>query len=316
MYKFRGKEKFLILKALRSSTILKICRRYKINRSTLWRWKRQYDGTVESLEPKFSRKGIHHPAEQTDEEKKHIHDLLRRNPTIGLNELYGKLWRDYDYRRNPVTLYRYLRRCETIEVKRKTPYEPKPYDTPLTLGEKWQMDVKHVPRECWTGSGEWEKHYQYTMIDEASRKRFIYAFRQCNQETTVEFVFLAFKFFGYRPKIIQTDNGTEFTFLNGKTKDGRIHLFDRLCRHFCIVHQLIRPRTPRHNGKVERSHRNDNERFYRYLRYYSFDDLRKQMAAYLKRSNDIPTCVLRSRENPRQWLSPNEKERELKLVKD
>lgn len=30
-------------------------------------------------------------------------------------------------------------------------------------------------------------------------------------------------------------------------------------------HQLIRPRTPRHNGKVEGSHRNDNERFYKYL---------------------------------------------------
>ena len=312
MYKFRGKEKYLILKALRSSTIFSICRRYKINRTTLWRWERQFDGTVESLEPKFSRKGIHHPAEQTDEEKKHIHDLLRRNPTIGLNELYGKLWRDYGYRRNPVTLYRYLRRSEVIAAKRRKPYKPKRYDTPIVLGEKWQMDVKYVPRECWTGSDEWEQHYQYTMIDETTRKRFIFAYREKNQETTVDFTLRAFQFFGYRPKIIQTDNGIEFRFLD-KLKDGRIHLLDKLCRHFHIEHKLIRPRTPRHNGKVERSHRADNERFYRYLRYYSFADLQKQMAAYLKRSNDIPSCVLRSRENPRQWLSPNEKERELKL---
>ena len=65
------------------------------------------------------------------------------------------------------------------------------------------------------------------------------------------------------------------------------------------------------NGKVERSHRNDNERFYKYLHYYSFDDLQAQMKVYLKRSNDIPTSVLRSKENKRRWLSPNEKEAEL-----
>ena len=110
--------------------------------------------------------------------------------------------------------------------------------------------------------------------------------------------------------MIQTDNGTEFTFLK-ETKDDRIHKFDWLCMRLGINHKLIRPRTPRHNGKVERSHRNDNERFYKYLHYYSFDDLQAQMKIYLKRSNDIPTSVLRSKENKRRWLSPNEKEAEL-----
>ena len=85
----------------------------------------------------------------------------------------------------------------------------------------------------------------------------------------------------------------------------------KLCRHFGIEHKLTRPRTPRHNGKVERSHRNDNERFYKFLRFYSFDDLQKQMAVYLARSNDIPTSVLRSANDKRRWLSPDEKEAEL-----
>ena len=92
MYKFTAKEKMNALKALRSSNCLTICRRYKVSRVTLWRWKRQYDGNLESLEPKFSRKNIHHPNEQTDEEKKNIQNLVRRNPDIGLNELYGKLY--------------------------------------------------------------------------------------------------------------------------------------------------------------------------------------------------------------------------------
>lgn len=314
MYKFTAREKMYALKALQNSSVLTVCRRYKINRSTLWRWCKQYDGTIQSLIPKFSRKGIIMPNAQTQEEKQAIQNLIRRNPGIGLNELYGRLCRDYGYKRNPVTLYRYLHRNNFYETKRKMPYKPKPYDTPLMLGEKWQLDVKYVPKSCYTGNSLNEQYFQYTMIDEASRKRFIYAYKEQIQNSTIDFVLRAFKFFGYRPKTIQTDNGWEFTFLGGRTKDGRVHKLDELCKFFGIRHQLIRPRTPRHNGKVERSHRNDNERFYRYLHYYSFEDLQKQMAVYLKRSNDIPTSVLRSVNDKRRWLSPNEKEAELKQV--
>lgn len=311
MYKFTAKEKYNALKALRSSTTLIICRRYKVSRVTLWRWKRQYDGTLESLEPKFSRKNIHHPNEQTEIEKTNIRNLVRRNPEIGLNELYGKLYRDYGYRRNPVTLYRFLRKNDMTKSKSRQAYKPKPYITPENIGEKWQLDVKYVPFECYSGNGACERYYQYTVIDEATRKRYIRAYMDQSQEATIDFILRAFKFFGYKPKTIQTDNGQEFTFIRGKTKDGRIHKFDRLCIHFGIEHKLIRPRTPRHNGKVERSHRNDNERFYKWLRYYSFDDLQAQMSVYLRRSNNIPTSVLRSATDKKRWLSPNEKELEL-----
>lgn len=310
MYKFTAKEKLNAMKALRTAPLLTICRRYKVHRSTIWRWIKAYDGTLDSLAPKFSRKGMHHPNEQTDEEKKHIIDLVRRNPNIGLNELYGKLYRDYGYRRNPVTLYRYLRKSELKSSGKRATYKPKPYDTPVTIGEKWQLDVKYVPKECYSGNQANDRFYQYTVIDEASRKRFIRAYKEQCQDSTVDFVLRAFKFFGYKPKMIQTDNGQEFCFLK-TLKDGRTHKFDKLCRFFGIEHKLIRPRTPRHNGKVERSHRNDNERFYKWLRYYSFDDLQSQMTTYLRRSNEIPTSVLRSATDKKRWLSPNEKEREL-----
>lgn len=314
MYKFKAKEKHNAIKALNSSNVKIICRRYKISRTTLWRWRKQFDGTLESLEPKFSRKDILHPNRQTEFEIQSILNLIRRNPDIGLNELYGKLCRNYNYKRNPVTLYRFLKRKNFINAKKRVPYKPKPYITPLSLGEKWQLDVKYVPRACYTGNFVYERYYQYTIIDEASRKRFIRAYKEQSQDSTVDFVLRAFKFFGYKPKIIQTDNGQEFRLLNEKTKDGRIHSFDKLCLYFHIEHKCIRPRTPRHNGKVERSHRNDNERFYRYLQYYSFEDLQLQMSEYLKRSNNIPSCVLRSAANNKRWLSPNEKEFELKNV--
>ena len=80
---------------------------------------------------------------------------------------------------------------------------------------------------------------------------------------------------------------------------------DTLLKEIGIKHHKIRPRTPEYNGKVERSHRNDNERFYSYLKFYSLEDLRKQGAACLKRSNRIPMAVL-------GYLTPKEKREELK----
>ena len=71
---------------------------------------------------------------------------------------------------------------------------------------------------------------------------------------------------------------------------------DSFCNSLNIEHKLIRPRTPRHNGKVERSHRNDSERFYKFLSFYSYDDLKYQMKNYLKRSNNTPMQTL-------EWLT-------------
>lgn len=81
-------------------------------------------------------------------------------------------------------------------------------------------------------------------------------------------------------------------------------LFDAYCKKLGIEHKRIRPRTPRHNGKVERSHRSDQERFYNYLRFYSFDDLKLQMTRYRRRANLIPMQSL-------NWLSPIQKRNQL-----
>lgn len=82
---------------------------------------------------------------------------------------------------------------------------------------------------------------------------------------------------------------------------------DEFCINENIYHHTIRPRTPRHNGKVERSHRNDNERFYNFLKFYSLEDLRYQGKLYLKRSNNIPMAVL-------GFKTPLEKRKKLILV--
>lgn len=122
------------------------------------------------------------------------------------------------------------------------------------------MDVKFVPKNCYKGD-VFKKFYQYTVIDEATRERFIHGYDEHSSFSSFDFLLRAIIYFGYIPECVQTDNGTEFTRLK-ESKSSGVHLFDKLCDELKIDHKLIRPRTPRHNGKVERSHRNDQIRFY------------------------------------------------------
>lgn len=287
--------KFYAVKLYRNGySVSFVCRRYKISKSSLMRWNKKFDGTKESLIDKSHRPKTKHPNAHTDIELKWIRDYTRRNPNISLPELYGKLRTEKGYSRHACSLFRVMRKMGYyVNKEKRTKYVPKHYDTPKQIGIKWQLDVKYVPKDCYSGIDN-QKFYQYTVIDEASRERFIYPYKEQSSYSTVDFIKRAIVYFGYKPKIIQTDNGQEFTYTS---KTDRIHPFDMLCLSLNIEHKLIRPRTPRHNGKVERSHRNDQQRFYNYLSFYSYKDLLIQMKAYLKRSNNIPMQIL-------NWLSP------------
>lgn len=282
-----------------------VIRRYHISKSSLMRWNKKFDGTRDSLIDKSHRPHSQHPNAHTDLELKWIRDCHRRNPHISVCELYGKLRTAKGYSRHPGSLYRVFRRLgySSSSPSTKKPYKLKPYDTPTQLGIKWQMDVKYVPSACYSGSVP-QKFYQYTVIDEASRERFLYPYMEQSGYSSVDFLKRAIHYFGYKPKILQTDNGSEFTNI---TKTERKHTFDITCEKLNIRHQRIRPRTPRHNGKVERSHRNDQERFYNHIAFYSYNDLKAQMKRYLNRSNNIPMQVL-------GWKSPLEKRLELETL--
>lgn len=282
-----------------------VCRRYKCSKASLMRWNKKYNGTKESLNDKSHRPLSPHPNAHTEQELYWIKNYIRRNPNISLCELYGKLRTEKGYSRHACSLFRVVRKLKyNVNKEKHTKYIPKHYETPKDIGIKWQMDVKVVPRYCYTGTIP-DKFYQYTVIDEASRERFIYPYKEQSSYSTIDFVKRAIIYFGYKPQIIQTDNGSEFTHIK---KTDKAHPLDRLLNSLNIQHKLIKPRTPRHNGKVERSHRNDQQRFYSYLKFYSYNDLLIQMKAYLKRSNNIPMQSL-------NWLTPLEVRQKLQQEK-
>lgn len=276
-----------------------VLRKYHISRTSLWRWNKKYDGTLESLMDKSHKPLTKHPNAHTDEEIKWIKDLIKRNPHITLCELWMKLKINKGYKRHIVSLYRLLRRIgfyNQVLISGTSKRTPQKYNTPKELGKKWQIDVKYVPNECKCNSLPDDlRFYQYTCIDEATRERFLYWYTEHTPQNTVDFIKRCIEYYRYKPEEIQTDNGVEFTY--NKSCIDKIHPMDMLCICLNIHHHKIRPRTPRHNGKVERSHRNDNERFYSFMTFYSLEDLREQGKRYLKRSNNIPMQVL-------SYLSP------------
>lgn len=273
-------------------------RKYNKARSTIYFWLSRYNGTIGSLACR-SRRPHSHPNRHTDEELSLLRRMRRRNPDLGLCELWCRL-RDRGYKRSIVSLYRVLKRLGLQPVHAPKPkYIPKPYEQMLYPGQRVQIDVKYAPSACIVGHAKGQRFYQYTAIDEFSRMRYIEAFDELSTYSSSAFIKNAVRFFGFPIECVQTDNGSEFTNRFAPSKRDLPTLFETTVAYLGIRHKLIRPYTPRHNGKVERSHREDQKRFYSKHSFYSFSDFKLQLEAYRYRSNKIPM-------RPLGWRSPSD----------
>ena len=187
-----------------------------------------------------------------------------------------------------------------MAVKLPNPkYVPKPYEQMSYPGQRGQIDVKFVPAACLAGDASGQKFYQYTFIDEYSRFRYLEAFEEHSTFSSALFLRHVVAKFPYAIACIQTDNGSEFTNRLNSSKANRPTLFEKTLSDLGIRHKLIRPYTPRHNGKVERSHRKDNEEFYASHRFYSFDDFKAQLSIRERAYNNFPM-------RPLSWRSPKQ----------
>ena len=87
---------------------------------TIYRWKKRYDGSLESLKDK-SRRPHHHPNEHTDEEIRMIKNYKANNKETGLVTLWVKL-RRAGYTRTIQGLYNVMVKLgiyEKVPSKRK-----------------------------------------------------------------------------------------------------------------------------------------------------------------------------------------------------
>ena len=173
-------------------------------------WQGRWDGSVESLTCQ-SRRPHSHPNQHTEAELKLIRDMRRRNPTLGMVELWHRL-RQRGYTRRPESLFRVMRKLGLFPgEKPKKAYTPKPYEQMTYPGQRVQVDVKVVPRRCITDPEL--RLFQYTAIDEFTRLRFLAAYQEQSTYSSADFLKKLVKWYarrGIQVECVQTDNGFEF----------------------------------------------------------------------------------------------------------
>lgn len=87
-----------------------------------------------------------HPKQHTEAELKLIWSIRRRNPSLGLIELWHRL-RLRGYARRPESLFRVMRKLGMFPQKdKKKDHVSKPYQHMTYPSQRIQVDVKVVPR--------------------------------------------------------------------------------------------------------------------------------------------------------------------------
>lgn len=267
-------------------------RRYRVSRKTVHKWSKVWDGTASSLEDR-SRKPHHSPRKHSEEELRQIRRRLKQCKWTDLTLAYQLLVERDGYQRSYGSFKQQAAKLKGTKKKKKAKRKSKPYQRADYPGQKVQVDVKFVPQEC-VANGQ--KYYQFTAVDECSRWTFREMYDEHSSVSAKDFLLKLIRHAPFPILRIQTDNGTEFTNTLLVTKSTHKTLFEQALLDFGIEYQRIRIATPRHNGKVERQHRIDSERFYRSLRMYNLQDGRNQFAVYQRRSNAIwkPCLGMRS----------------------
>ena len=160
-------------------------RKYNKSRSYIYFWKQRWDGSVASLACQ-SRRPHSHPNQHTEAELKLIRDMRRRNPSLGMIELWHRL-RKRGYTRCPESLFRVMRKMGLFPAEKpKNPYKPKPYEQMTYPGQRVQVDVKVVPRRCIADPEL--RLFQYTAIDEFTRLRFLAAYPEQSTYSSADFL--------------------------------------------------------------------------------------------------------------------------------
>lgn len=170
----------------------------------------------------------------------------------------------------------------------------------MAPGDLVEIDIKYVP-----GLIKGKRYYQYTAIDCATRWRYLEIYENGDNESSLKFLTKLIAVVNFRIRAIKTDNGSCFTnrytgYLKSTDPfNPRLHPLDLECQRLNMIHYLIDPGKPAQNGKVERSHRTDQEMFYDRNKFRTVLGLKKKIRQWNFYYNNLEHCAL-------DGLTPNE----------
>ena len=283
-----------VLPIVRKEIRLKdVARVFPHSQRTLERWVGSYKKRGEAgLGPRSTRPKTN-PAETPIAIKEQVL-ALRKEMALSALKLSWKL-KKQGLKIHPRTIGKFLKQEGLTRKYRTRKIRYKYIKVPLAKGELVEIDVKYVPEIV-----EGKKYYQFTAIDCASRWRYLEIYDEYSNYTAIDFLRRLIGSADFRIRAIKTDNGSYFTNrYTGYSKSAdplnpKIHAFDLECQKQNIIHYLIDPGKPQQNGKVERSHRTDQECFYNHLDFenLSLERLKLKIRLWNNYYNDLEHCGL------------------------
>ncbi|PID52127.1 MAG: hypothetical protein CR972_03830 [Candidatus Moraniibacteriota bacterium] len=279
----------IVNKQIRLCDVVKIC---PYSERSLKRWKALYIKYGEAgLEPKSTQ-----PHTQPNETPICIKEeviSLRKETGLCAMKLHWRLISEKNLDVPTSTISKIIKDAGLVRKYRKKKVKYKYMRAKRKPGELVEIDVKHVP-----GRILGKKYYQYTAIDTASRWRHLEIFDEETTTHSIAFLKIIRKIFPYEIKAIKTDNHATFTnYYVGTNKRSnmtvkRLHGLDQYCATHNIIHYLIDKGKPAQNGTVERSHREDEEKFYQKNIFKDFSDLKKKIRIWNTYYNNLEHCSL------------------------
>ena len=248
--------------------ISKTCRYFGISRQTYYEWKKAYSEKGETGLIN-SKPCPENPTLRTPPEIEEKILYLRKTYHLGQMRISWYMERYHGIKISSGGLYHVLKRFVMNVLPRNTKkrtVQTHRYEKQVP-GHHIQVDVKFLKFE--KPDGKRIKRFQYTAIDDATRVRALKIYAKHTQENAINFINYAISKFPFRIHTVRTDNGHEFQ------AKFHWHLAD-----LGINHVYIKPRTPRLNGKVERSHGTDETEFYQLLTYTDDVDLNQKLTEW------------------------------------
>jgi transposase InsO family protein len=268
--------------------VMKTC---PYGKRTLERWLAAYrEGGMDALEPSSTRPKTN-PKETPIEIKERVIALRKKTRLCAL-KLHWKLKKE-GLHIHERTIGKILKDEGLVRKYRVKKVAYKYLRAVRKPGDLVEIDVKYVP-----GRIAGRRYFQYTAIDTASRWRHLSVYGEQTNEHSIAFLEEVIERFPYPVKAIKTDNGSIFTnYYIGTNKRSdltvkTLHALDRFCAAHDIIHYLIDPGKPAQNGTVERSHREDQEKFYERHSFSSFGDLKRKVLVWNAEYNDLEHCGL------------------------
>lgn len=278
----------IINKEMKLVDVAKVCPH---SERSLKRWKKAYEQHgIEGLAPKSTQ-----PKTSPNETSIRIKEeviALRKQTGLCAKKLHWRLAKQDVY--IPISTIGKILKDEGLVRKYRTKKVKYKYlRAERKPGELMEMDVKYVP-----GAIQGLKYYQYTVIDTASRWRHLEVFDEQTTHHSIRMMKIVQEKFPYPIQAIKTDNHGTFTnyYLGTNHRSDltvkTVHALDQWCAEHNIVHYLIDPGKPAQNGTIERSHREDEEKFYQRNTFSSISQLKKKIRQWNEYYNDLEHCGL------------------------